>query len=495
MVPRMSGARRTVVLTRAHQLGRVQAIAIAAGLAVDVIGGDVPELVRELRRSDRVLALIGVDDGLGRGELDAVVPYGELTAALLTFAVQAAEERALLLSRLREAEAAAAHRSHLASIGVVVAGAMHEINNPAAALRLSLEALVDLLGDVRREIDALERLVPSDAEELSATVARVQALLAPDGASGLIPEALDDLRVIRDVARDLRTIASAQTADVPPEVVDLRMVVRQALRLSPVDRDVVHVEIDFPDSTPLLWLPRSRLVQIVSNLVTNACHAMQQIERPLHRLRLSVREDETTLLLAVSDTGVGIDEAALERVFEPFYTTKGPERGTGLGLAMSREIVRRLGGDLSIDSVPGEGTIAMVFLPLSLRAQVPAPTVSRHRARLLVVDSRLERLRLVERALRHDYEILVAHSGLDALALLESGTRVDGILGDVAMPEMDGRRLAVTIATHWQDGAPPVVLFGDEPEWGEGVEPAPGPADDAGWLALARRVTEAQPLH
>lgn len=490
----MSGARRTTVLTRAAHRERVQSVVNAAGLAVDVLSGDLDALVHELRRADRPPTLVGVADDQPRGELDAIVPFRDLTVPLLVFAVHAAEERAELLFRLREAEAAAAHRSHLASIGVVVAGAMHEINNPAAALRLSLEALVELLSDVRREIETLEGLVPAHAGELRATVERLEGLLAPDGASGLIPEALDDLRVIRDVARDLRIIASAQTADVPPEVVDLRMVVRQALRLSPLDRDVVHVELDFPDSMPLLWLPRSRLVQIVSNLVTNACHAMQQIERPLHRLRLSVREDETTLLLAVSDTGAGIAEDHLDRVFEPFFTTKGPERGTGLGLAMSREIVRRLGGDLSIDSVEGEGTIAMVFLPLCLRAQVPPPTVHRQRARLLVVDSRLERLRLIERALRHDYEILVAHSGLDALALLESGARVDGILGDVSMPQMDGHRFAGAIATHWQDGAPPVVLFGDEPGVDD-VSPAPSLADEAGWLALARRATAPLPLH
>jgi CheY-like chemotaxis protein len=198
--------------------------------------------------------------------------------------------------------------------------------------------------------------------------------------------------------------------------------------------------------------------------------------------------------IQVKDDGPGIPPEVAERVFEPFFTTKGPERGTGLGLAMSREIVRRLGGDLSIDSVEGEGTIAMVFLPLCLRAQVPPPTVHRQRARLLVVDSRLERLRLIERALRHDYEILVAHSGLDALALLESGARVDGILGDVSMPQMDGHRFAGAIATHWQDGAPPVVLFGDEPGVDD-VSPAPSLADEAGWLALARRATAPLPLH
>lgn len=491
----MSGARRATVLTRAADRERVLSGVGASGLPLDVLSGDPEVLAEELRRSGRPITLVAIADELTRGDLDAVVPLRDLTVPLLTFAVRAAEERAELLGRLREAEAAAAHRSHLASIGVVVAGAMHEINNPAAALRLSLEALVELLADVRRELESLERLVPLHAEELRGTVERLQGLLAPDGAAGLIPEALDDLRVIRDVARDLRIIASAQTAEVPPEVVDLRVVVRQALRLSPLDRDLVHVELDFPDSMPLLWLPRSRLVQIVSNLVTNACHAMQQIERPLHRLRLSVREDETTLLLAVSDTGVGISEAHFERVFEPFFTTKGPERGTGLGLGMSREIVRRLGGDLSIDSVEGEGTIAMVFLPLTLRAQVPTPIVPRQRARLLVVDSRLERLRLIERALRHDYEVLLAHSGLDALALLESGARVDGVLGDAEMPQMDGHRLAGVIATHWQDAAPPVVLFGDEPDEGDDVSPTPGPADEAGWLALARRATASLPLH
>lgn len=466
---------------------------LSSGVDAQLLVGEVTLLAETLRKGDPSVVLIGVlDEGAQRGYLDEVVSYRGLTPELLALAARTSVEHASLVSRLADAERSSRHKEQLASLGVVVAGAMHEINNPTAALRLSMEALGDLVGELRAEVARVAELLchptPHGLEEARTAVAQLTSLLREDGATSLIGDSLEDLQVIRDVARDLRTIAAVESKDVAPEIVNVATVVKQALRLSPIDPDVVHVELDFSDPIPLLWLPRSRLVQIVSNLVTNACHAMQQIERPMHRLRMSVREDESTLLLAVSDTGVGIKAEVLSSVFEPFFTTKGPDRGTGLGLSMSREIVRRLGGDLCIDAIEGEGAIAMVFLPLTLRADVAPPPSDRQRPRVLLVDSDFVRLRRMERALRHDFEVLVAQSGLDALALLESGARVDGILGEATMREMDGHAFLGEVRTHWPSRQRHVVFYGDEART-EGIRVAHCPDDDAAWLALAREAT------
>ncbi len=483
----------THILTTPSRATAVRQALLASGVDAQLLVGEITLLAETLRKGDPSVVLIGVaDEGVHRGCLDEIISYRALTPELLALAARTSVERVAMVSRLADAERSSRHKEQLASLGVVVAGAMHEINNPTAALRLSMEALGDLVGELRTEVARLEELlVAPGAHELEAaraSVGQLHALLREDGATSLIGDSLEDLHVIRDVARDLRTIASVESKDVAPEIVNVATVVKQALRLSPIDPDVVHVELDFSDPVPLLWLPRSRLVQIVSNLVTNACHAMQQIERPMHRLRISVREDETTLLLAVSDTGIGIEPEVLPSVFEPFFTTKGPERGTGLGLSMSREIVRRLGGDLCIDAIAGEGAIAMVFLPLSLRADVTPPPSDRQRPRVLLVDSDFERLRRMERALRHDFEVLVAQSGLDALALLESGARVDGILGEATMREMDGEAFLGEVKAHWPSRQRHVVLYGSETPV-EGVRVAHCPSDDAAWLALAREAT------
>ena len=242
----------------------------------------------------------------------------------------------------------------------------------------------------------------------------MKEILSEDQTDIAIADALSSIRVIRDVVRNLRTISRAKPDDAPPEVVNLRALVKQVLRLSALEAESIHLELNLPDDLPLLWLPRSRLVQIVTNLVANAGYAMRQIGRPLHRLRVIIREDETSLLLAICDTGIGIPAARLDRMFGPILTTKGLEHGTGLGLFLSREIVRKLGGDLTIDSIENEGTTAL-DPPLALRtaATTERPTTSKLRPRLMLVDTNLERLRYADSVLRSEYEIVIARSAIE----------------------------------------------------------------------------------
>lgn len=156
------------------------------------------------------------------------------------------------------------------------------------------------------------------------------------------------------------------------------------------------------------------------------------------------------VMLAVSDTGKGMDADTIKRIFEPFFTTKGPGKGTGLGLSVVHGIVKQSGGHITVYSEPGIGTTFKVYLP---RMDEAAPTVAEEPARPLA-PSRKETLLLAEdeegvrtlarEVLRgHGYHVLEASNGEEALHLAKSHDgRIDLLVTDVVMPGISGRDLA-----------------------------------------------------
>jgi two-component system NtrC family sensor kinase len=342
----------------------------------------------------------------------------------------------------------------LAALGTVVAGVAHEINNPLAAAMLTTELLKNRLGPVFQAVADLDEIVAqrraASSVELAEIVTRARAGAAAREGKEVLGELMGFIETIAAVVRDLR-IYSRSDDNEAPQVVNLTDLIEQVLRI--VGREVTShglLERDYGSDLPLLLVPHSRVVQVLTNVLVNAAHAIREVERPVHRVRISVRSDAEAVALSVSDTGPGIPPESVERIFDPFFTTKRVGSGTGLGLAISRSILRRLGGDLVVESVHGVGATFIAIIPLprrealreaSRRTTVPHHARALRRASVLVVDDDARLLRLYPRILGEHYDVLVASDGQEAIEMLSSGSVVDAVITDVQMPEVDGRQL------------------------------------------------------
>jgi PAS domain S-box-containing protein len=236
-----------------------------------------------------------------------------------------------------------------------------------------------------------------------------------------------------------------------PAVIDLnRLLENLENLLRPLLDENISMEYDLDPAAGCIKADPGQIEQVIVNLAVNAKDAMTAGGR----LRLETRRRDTPkgdfVLLAVKDSGEGMQRETIGKIFEPFFTTK--VRGTGLGLATVYGIVKQSGAAIEVTSVPGEGSCFTVTFPRVQEAPSPAPPAAPGKQlatgeeTILVVEDEPAVARVMRRFLsRNGYHILPAANGEEALALFESRDQVDLLVSDVVMPGMSGPELADTL--------------------------------------------------
>jgi signal transduction histidine kinase len=293
----------------------------------------------------RLRELVAGAERIGGGELRASLPekgsdeLGSLARAFNRMAQELATSQARLI-----------HADRMASLGRTVASVGHEINNP-------LTYVVTNLSYVR--------------EELSQS----RSGLSEEGRQGLL-EALDDARKgaerVRFIAQDLRSLSRPDDASLG--LVDVAQVVRDVARMASHELEGRARLMEDCAGVPQVRANAMRLGQVFLNLIVNAAQAIPPGNVAQNEIRVTARHlTPDRIAVDVSDTGCGIPPENLERIFDPFFTTKPEGEGTGLGLAVCRNIIQSLGGSITVDSTPGKGTTFHITLPTASSDSPTAP--------------------------------------------------------------------------------------------------------------------------
>lgn len=350
-------------------------------------------------------------------------------------------ERRMLEGRLIQAD-------RLAALGTLAAGVAHEINNPLAYLILNLDWIARKVseGAVGPEVGSAER---EGGQENHRDAAASQGA---EWMTEMLREARGGAERVAAIVRHLRSFSRAD--DDTRRAVDLSAVVRTAIKLTgqeirPRARITTVIE-------PIrsVWANEGRLEQVAVNLLLNAGQALPEARAATNEIRVVVRpSSDASAVLEISDNGDGIAPDVLPRIFDPFFTTKPPGLGTGLGLSICHGIVASLGGRITVDSVPGEGTTFRVVLPTTYLPQdephtpiEPAPLRGEARARVLVIDDEVQIASTLRELLAADHDVLATTNASDALAAVRAGSDFDVIFCALAMPGMDGITLFSELA-------------------------------------------------
>ena len=378
------------------------------------------------RLTQPVEALVDGTRALGAGNLDHridITSRSELGELASSFNVMAQD--------LQQSRQTLVESKKLRALGEMAAGVAHNFNNLLTVVVGNAE-LINLHDDIPEGIRQETRGILESARRCSAIVRRIQTFGRPI---------------------DLEVREQVDLSELSRDVVELT---RSKWKTEP-ERDSRRIRVDTHlVAVPSILTQGSAWEEILSNLIFNAVDAMPDGGL----ITLSTRVVDSELMVEVRDTGTGMDAATQQRIFDPFYTTKGQQAGTGLGLSTVWSLVQHLGGRIEVDSELGQGTTFQLFAPLDEAVeqapaeQVAVATVSAG-LDILVDDDELQVLELIQ-PLLEGHHIVTARGGSLGLEIA-TNRAFDMVLSDWVMDEASG--LEIAAAARQQYEATAIVLM------------------------------------
>jgi len=304
----------------------------------------------------------------------------------------------------------------MSAIGQLVSGVAHELNNPLAGISAFAQLLL------------AEKRFPPDQRTAAETI-------------------YSEARRASRIVQNLLTFARQHKAEKGPAA--MNQVLDDTLELRGYELRVRGIDVrrEYDEALPDTMGDAHQLQQVFLNLITNAEQAMERAEGRHHRLTVRTRLAGDAIRIEVEDTGGGVPVNLLERIFNPFFTTKPTGHGTGLGLSISLGIVREHEGRIWAENAPQGGARFVVELPViaprasgEFPAALAAHPVGDSLHILVVDDEASVRVALQRYLAARGHDVETTASGQDALGLLRAG-EYDAVIVDMRMPDLSGEQL------------------------------------------------------
>jgi len=293
-----------------------------------------------------------------------------------------------------------------------------------------------------QRMETIGRLSTGAAHDFNNILSIILGLATPLGKRGIPVDAI--LPGIRQAARrgavvTRRLLSFSRTQAKQVSRFDLAEAVEEMRSLIlPMFHDGIQVQLDIPPRGLAVEMDRDELELALLNMASNACDAMPQGGQ----FTLSIESSGTHALVHMIDTGIGMTQDVVARLFEPFFTTKPKDKGTGIGMAIVHRFIADVGGDIEVDSAPGQGTRICLHLPLAPHDPAAEAAAAEQRCILLVVNDQ-EMLQLLETTLTaHSCRLIATRHGDEAISrLLQSTAAIDAVIADYDIPDTDGLML------------------------------------------------------
>ncbi|MFC1516353.1 response regulator [Thermodesulfobacteriota bacterium] len=307
------------------------------------------------------------------------------------------------------------HSEKFSAIGELIAGVVHEINNPLASI-------------------------------LGYTELLLQGKTSPEKRHKFLENIYQSGMLCKRVVQTLLTFSRKQ--EIKKKHIQLRDIIESTLELVQHEIKVknIHLIKQLPEEFPKIFADFYQVQQVFLNIINNAIQAMaQQARTPT--LTIKSEHDDSTIRISIIDNGPGIPKANIQKIFEPFFTTKPEGKGTGLGLSICLEIIQHHGGDIYISSEPGKGSNFVIEIPVAVRQESqpvehPVGETDRTTAQhILVIENDETGSDLLENMISSlGHRADVARDAAEAQQKLENGDH-QVIISNISMQDFDGRYL------------------------------------------------------
>lgn len=287
------------------------------------------------------------------------------------------------LKKLKSSQLQLIRAEKMATLGQMVAGVAHEVNTPLSYVQNNLELIHVLLHEydelnaklydfhqLLMDDNVCETAVQQQLEQVLTLVSKIRPLAIQKELEQMIKDSLFGVEQITDLVANLRNFSRIDESKI--KQIDITECINTCLIMLKNNLKMVTLYTDFGTTPPIVCSP-SQINQVIINILSNACHAVLKQKKaldpqanPAFQPKIDIRtfSDNDWLYIEISDNGTGMDARTLEHIFEPFFTTKSAGEGTGLGMAISQQIISQHGGRIDVNSELNQGTTFIIKLPI-----------------------------------------------------------------------------------------------------------------------------------